>query len=85
MSDRIHIGDTVVDSLSGAGGVVTARAEYMTTGTRILVQPKMHHDGMPRDEFWIDEPRLKRVSSEPRMCGFRPDDSEEDRDDGFRL
>lgn len=72
MREPINLGENVRDVISGATGIAVGRATYLTGAIRILVQPRMNHDGIPRNDFWIDENRLEKFidSRKDHMLGF---------------
>lgn len=63
MADKtITLGDRVKDKISGFGGIVVAKSEYMNGCRRFSIQSeKLGKDGtIPKDE-WFDEPQLTLV------------------------
>ena len=55
---RFGFGVVVLDRINGFVGVVTARAEYMTGCTQLLVESRELHSGKAVTR-WIDEVRLE--------------------------
>ena len=56
MGEKIQLGAKVKDSVTGFVGTVTARCEYLHTGTRVIIEGIA--DGRPV-EMWIDESRAE--------------------------
>lgn len=59
--ERMELGWTVRDSVTGFYGVVTGRVEYLTGCAQLLVQPGVKDDGEWRESRWFDETRVVRV------------------------
>ena len=56
---KIVLGATVRDAITGYGGVVTGRADYITGCNQYLVQPeRVTKDGAVVSAQWFDEHRL---------------------------
>ena len=62
MAEKIELGCTVRDRISGFQGVVTARTEYLTGCDRLCVAAReLDKDGKVRDQYWFDEITVERV------------------------
>ena len=57
----IELGSKVRDIVTGFTGIVTSRAEHLTTCRRYWVQPEADKDGKTPDGQWVDEPTLMVV------------------------
>jgi hypothetical protein len=55
---KLNCGDAVKDMVSGAGGIITARADTIDGQSKYFVKPRELKDGKPADGFWIDEGAL---------------------------
>jgi len=58
----INLGDKVKDSITGFGGVVVVRAEYLQGCDRCGLQSLKLKDGVPGEWVWFDEPQLQLVT-----------------------
>jgi hypothetical protein len=57
--EKIQFGWLVKDSITGFTGIATARCEYMTGNTQIMVEATaLAADGKKIDGEWFLEPRL---------------------------
>lgn len=52
------LGQTAKDTITGFEGVITARAEYITGCTQMLLQPALDKDGKFTEARWFDEDRI---------------------------
>lgn len=57
MAEKVRLGTKVRDSITGFEGTVTARCEYLTSTTRIMIEGQSA-DGKPVD-LWCDESRAE--------------------------
>ena len=68
--EKIKVGATVKDIITGFTGVVMARAEYLTGCERYGILPKgLTAEGKIPDWEWIDENRL--LTTEPGIIKLR--------------
>ena len=59
MEEKIQLGASVVDTITGMTGTVIARADYLHGSSRLEVQPEGLKDGGEMVESkWIEEKRL---------------------------
>ncbi len=58
---KIKLGQVVRDKLSGNEGTAIARTEWLHGCVRITIQPVGTKDGVPFDNFTVDEPQLEVV------------------------
>ena len=64
MAEKIELGCTAKDRISGFTGVVTGTAYYLTGCNQALVAPtKLKEDGSTLDSHWYDFQRLERVDA----------------------
>lgn len=59
---NIHLGDEVVDIITGFQGVVTGKTTYINGCVQFSVRPKVLKDGKMIDLEWIDDKRLKIIN-----------------------
>lgn len=60
--NKVVLGDTVRDSVTGFEGTATARAKYLGSNEpRVRVEGLDKQNGLPVD-FWFDESRLTTIS-----------------------
>ena len=60
MNEKIELGASVVDTVTGFTGIAVGRAEYIYGSTTVEVQPtKLTSDGDMVKGKWIEELRLK--------------------------
>ena len=74
----IKLGQKVRDTITGMEGVVVARTEWLNGCVRLALQPLDLKDGVPQDQYWIDEPQVEVVKDTPTSKvkpsgGPRPD------------
>lgn len=70
---EVELGTKVKDKLTGFKGVATARCEYLSGCVRYEITPAQLKDGIPQEEYWLDEQRVipigrttkKETSEEP--------------------
>ena len=55
----MKLGDSVIDSVTGFGGTITARCEYLHGTPRVLVE---RSPGDKEDTRWYDESRVHPTS-----------------------
>ena len=55
--NKVALGATITDRITGFTGVVTGRVEYLTGCNQLLVVPKVKADGSSVDAQWFDEQR----------------------------
>jgi len=60
----IQLGQKAKDTLTGFGGVVTGRVEYLTGCAQYLLQPKVKGDGDFQEARWFDENRIEADGDE---------------------
>ena len=76
---KIELGDTVKDIITGFEGVVVARTDWLYNCVRFTVQPKEMKDGKPLDSITFDEDQLSVIASKSvklraaRTGGPRPE------------
>ena len=58
----VKLGDKVRDSITGFGGIVIARAEYLNGCISLQVEATKLKDGEPIEAHWFDEQRLTNAS-----------------------
>ena len=65
--EKIQLGDTVKDTITGITGIAVARINWIAGCDRIIVQPKAIKKGseLP-DSFTLDEPLLKIIKRATR-------------------
>ncbi len=56
MADKILLGQTAKDPITGVEGIVYSRTEYLTGCARIGIQQKQQKDGKVPDLWGVDEP-----------------------------
>jgi len=77
MVEKIEIGDTVKDTITGFKGIVMAEIQYMYGCKQYQVTPKCDENGARLKSDWIDEPQLKlikkgkKAKTPPRHGGIR--------------
>ena len=60
MNTNIELGDRVKDRISGFGGIVTARSEYLNGCISMLVQPaRLDEGGKKIKGIWFDDVQLE--------------------------
>ena len=64
---EIKLGDTLIDVITGFKGVATGSCEYLYGCKHYLVEPKVQKEGTRIEPLWIEELRLKKVSSKKRL------------------
>ena len=57
MVTKIKLGQIVRDTISGNEGTVVARTEWLHGCVRVTIQPEGGKDGVPYDNFTVDEPQ----------------------------
>lgn len=57
--DKVKIGQSAVDTITGFSGVVTGCARYLTGCTQFLLQPALKDDGSWSEGRWFDTARLE--------------------------
>lgn len=72
-TQRINLGDEVIDKVTGFKGIAVARTQWLTGCDRITVQPKLGKDGKPIDPHSFDEGQLEVV----KRAAFKPQDVQE--------
>lgn len=55
---KIHLGDTVKDTITGFRGKAVGRTEWLTGCARFIVQPEVDKDGKLPESQTFDEPTL---------------------------
>lgn len=66
MSDRIRLGMTVREKLTGIIGVVVGKTEYLTGCTHAAIQPReLNKDGKPADWEHFDIRKLEWIPEIP--------------------
>jgi hypothetical protein len=59
---KIELGDRVQDKITGLGGIVVGRSEWLYGCERLIVQPEEVTDGKPAESFSLDEPQADLVA-----------------------
>ena len=62
MQEKIELGATAKDKITGFSGVVTGRCSYITGCDQLLIQPPIK-DGAWVESRWIDDNRLEADES----------------------
>ena len=75
----IKLGVYAEDVITGFKGYVTGRVTYITGCDQYLLSPRMSKSGKVEDTRWIDEKRLKVVTSKKAIA---LPESEKPEDDG---
>ena len=57
----IELGVIARDKITGFGGIVTGRAEYLTGCVQYMVTPPVKKDGSYAESGWLDEDRLEVI------------------------
>jgi hypothetical protein len=65
---KFRRGEYVRDIVTNFTGVITGRADYLTSCNGYIVQPEIDKDGKPQDGHWFDEMRLEY---DPERIGQR--------------
>ena len=60
-SRHVKLGDLVRDSVSGLEGIVVGVSIFLHGCSRVGLQPRELHEGLPVDAYWIDEPQAELV------------------------
>ncbi len=60
---KIKLGQVVRDKISGCEGTAIARTEWMNGCVRICIQSEGSKDGVPFENFVVDEPQLEVVKA----------------------
>lgn len=63
MTEKLQLGDTVRDTITGFQGVAVGRTAWLYGCDRIGVEPREMKDGKPIDIVWFDEARLVVVEA----------------------
>ena len=61
----VKLGSMVTDSITGFSGIATSRCQFRFGCVRICIQPIQLKDGLPKENVWIDELRLKEKDAIP--------------------
>lgn len=64
---KVELGDTVRDRVTGFEGTATSRVEYLTGCIQFGVLPKVGADSKYPDVIYIDEQRIEIVGKNPRI------------------
>lgn len=60
MSERVELGDEVVDLISGVKGIAVGRTTWLTGCDNIQIKPQgVDRDGAPCQSFAADEPVVR--------------------------
>ncbi len=62
MAEKIELGDTARDTITGFEGVVVGHTQWIHGCVRLTIQPRTMKDGKPIDPMSFDEPQLELVS-----------------------
>ncbi len=62
--EKIELGDTAKDTITGLTGIVVAITEWLHACRRITIQPQnLGKDGQPLNNYTVDEPQTELVSA----------------------
>ena len=70
-SSLAHLGDEVIDTVSGFSGVIISTHHYLHGCTRCTVQPKVGDDGKLPDTASFDLPQLNIIARNVAKEGDR--------------
>ena len=59
MTDKIQLGATYTDVITGFKGVAIGYVKYLTGCNQALITPRVGTDGVAKESHWYDEQRLK--------------------------
>lgn len=68
----IPLGVLVADKVTNFTGIAAGRAEWITGGPSIYVQPLVNSKGEYPDGKWIDEPRISILGPGVTIIDDRP-------------
>lgn len=60
-TNRIVLGRTYRDCITGFQGVATGYVTYLTGCNQVVISPGLNKDGEYQDGHWFDETRLEHV------------------------
>ena len=76
--EKVRLGQKVRDTITGYEGIAVARTEWLYGCVRIAIQSNAMKDGLPVENYTVDEPQVELVkdapANEPRTSshGGRP-------------
>ena len=65
LNNKIQLGDTVKDTITGFTGIAISRTEFIHSCNIIEVQPKIYDENIMTESFYFDEPGLEIVNKKP--------------------
>lgn len=65
MENRINLGDTARDTITGFEGVVVCVSQWLHGCQRLTLQPRELKDGKPVEACTFDEPQLEKITRTP--------------------